>query len=172
MTEDEASMYLQATTTSVWAPIGQTPVVRVHPQREKINFYGTLNLNSGEEIITRAKTMNSETTAIHLQQILAAYPQQQILLFWDRAKWHGGDAVKQLLAENPRLEVMKYPTAAPELNPQEHVWKAARQHASHNHGKVKLSEVADRFEDYLRTNKFTYSFLEKFGLETIWAMSK
>lgn len=165
-------MYLQATTTSVWAPVGQTPVVRVHPQREKINFYGTLNLNSGKEIITRAETMNSETTAIHLKQILAAYPQRQILLFWDRAKWHGGDAVNQLLAENPRLEVMKYPAAAPELNPQEHVWKAARHHVSHNHDKAKLSEVADRFEHYLRTNKFTYSFLEKFSLETIWAMSK
>jgi len=165
-------MYLQATTTSVWAPVGQTPVVRVHPQREKINFYGTLNLNSGEEIISRAKTMNSEATAIHLKQILAAYPQQQILLFWDRAKWHGGDAVQQLLAENPRLEVMKYPTAAPELNPQEHVWKAARQHVSHNHDKANLAEVADRFEHYLRTNKFAYSFLEKFGLETIWARSK
>ncbi len=165
-------MYLQATTASVWAPIGQTPVVRVDPQREKVNFYGTLDLNSGEEIVTRAETMNSESTAIHLKQILDTYPQRQILLFWDRAKWHGGDAVKQLLAENPRLEVMKYPTAAPELNPQEHVWKAARLHVSHNHDQAKLKELADRFEEYLRTNKFTYSFLEKFGLETIWATSK
>jgi hypothetical protein len=40
-------MYLQATTTAVWAPKGQTPVVRVHPGREKVNFYGTLNLHTG-----------------------------------------------------------------------------------------------------------------------------
>jgi hypothetical protein len=42
-------MYLQATTTAVWAPQGQTPVVRLHPGREKVNFYGTLNLHTGQE---------------------------------------------------------------------------------------------------------------------------
>ena len=172
LTEDEASMYLQATTTSVWAPVGQTPIVRVHPQRDKVNFYGTLNLISGEEIITKAEKMNSEATAVHLKQILAAYPEKQILLFWDRAKWHGGQAVKQLLEDNPRLEIMKYPPASPDLNPQEHVWKSARLHASHNHDCSKLAELAARFEHFLRTNKFKYSFLEKFNVETICAMSK
>ena len=92
-------MYLQATTTSVWAPVGQTPIVRAHPQRDKVNFYGTLDLLSGAEIVTKAETMNSEATAVHLKQILAAYPDKQILLFWDRAKWHGGPAVAQVLAK-------------------------------------------------------------------------
>jgi len=165
-------MYLQATTTSVWAPIGQTPVVRVSPQRAKVNFYGTLDLVGGQEIVTQAEKMNSEATAVHLMQILAAYPEKQILLFWDRAKWHGGQAVKQLLEDNPRLEIMKYPPASPDLNPQEQVWKAARMHVSHNHDRSKLTVLADRFEHFLRTNKFNYSFLEKFGLETICAMSK
>lgn len=163
---------MQATTTSVWAPRGQTPVVKVSPQRDKVNFYGTLNLVSGEEIVTQADKMNSETTAVHLQQILATYPEQHILLFWDRATWHGGEAVKQILADNPRLEVMKYPPAAPDLNPQEHVWKATRNHVSHNHDQSALTGLAERFEHFLRTNKFNYSFLEKFGIETICATPK
>jgi transposase len=172
LSEDEASLYLQATTTAVWAPVGQTPIVRAHPQRDKVNFYGTLDLLSGAEIVTKAETMNSEATAMHLQQILAAYPDQQILLFWDRAKWHGGSAVARVLAENPRLEVMKYPPASPDLNPQEQVWKAARMHVSHNHDRSKLTVLADRFEHFLSTNKFNYSFLEKFNVETICAMYK
>jgi transposase len=172
LSEDEASMYLQATTTSVWAPVGQTPVVNVSPQRDKVNFYGTLDLVSGQEIVTQAEKMNSEATAVHLHKILANYPDKQILLFWDRATWHGGEAVRQVLVENPRLEVMKYPPAAPDLNPQEHVWKAARIHVSHNHDRSKLAELAQRFEHFLRTNKFNYSFLEKFGIKTICATSK
>ena len=172
LSEDEASLYLQATTSAVWAPIGQTPIVRAHPQRDKTNFYGTLNLSTGQEVVTRAETMNSEATALHLQQILATYPEQHILLFWDRATWHGGEAVKQLLADNPRLEIVKYPPASPDLNPQEHVWKAARTHISHNHDRSKLAELADRFEHFLRTNTFNYSFLEKFNLETICAICK
>ena len=147
-------------------------MVKVSPQRDKVNFYGTLDLVTGQEIVTQSEKMNSEATAVHLKQILAVYPNQQILLFWDRATWHGGDAVKQVLAENPRLEVMKYPPAAPDLNPQEHVWKAARVHVSHNHDQLKLAGLAKCFEYFLRTNKFNYSFLEKFGIETICAVSK
>lgn len=108
--------------------------------------------------------MYSEATAVHLIQILVAYPEKQILLFWDRAKWHGGQAVKQLLEDSPRLEIMKYPPASPDLNPQEHVLKTARLHASHNHDCSKLAELATRFERFLRTNKF--------NAEAICAMSK
>lgn len=172
LSEDEASLYLQATTTAVWAPVSRTPIVRAHPQRDKVSFYGTLDLLSGQEVVTTAETMNAEATAIHLQQILATYPDKQILLFWDRATWHGGEAVQEILADNPRLEVMKYPPAAPDLNPQEQVWKAARRHISHNHDRAKMAELADRFEHFLRTNKFNYSFLEKFNVQAICARYK
>ena len=40
LAEDEASLYLQATTAAVWAPRGNTPVVHAHPGRDKVNFYG------------------------------------------------------------------------------------------------------------------------------------
>lgn len=172
LSEDEASLYLQATTMAVWAPKGQTPIVRAQPQRDKVNFYGTLNLITGEEVVTRAEKLNSSATARHLEQVLVANPGKHILLFWDRATWHGGQAVKDVLAANPRLEVMKYPPAAPDLNPQEHVWKAARTHASHNHDRSRMDDLADGFEHFLRTNKFNYSFLEKFNPEAICAMSK
>lgn len=54
LVEDEASLYLQATTMATWAPRGQTPVVRSHPGREKVNFYGTLNPRTGDEIAMQA----------------------------------------------------------------------------------------------------------------------
>jgi hypothetical protein len=46
---------------------------------------GTLNLQTGQEIVTRSNTMNSDATAQHLQALLDAYPDQPILLLWDRA---------------------------------------------------------------------------------------
>jgi hypothetical protein len=67
LAEDEASLYLQATTMRVWAPIGQTPTVRIHTGRENTNFYGCLNLRTGTEISMQAETMNSTTTANYLQ---------------------------------------------------------------------------------------------------------
>jgi hypothetical protein len=38
LAEGEAILYLQPATMAVWAPQGQTPVVRAHPGHEKVNF--------------------------------------------------------------------------------------------------------------------------------------
>ncbi len=45
---DEASLYLQASLMRVWAPVGQTPVVRVAANRDNTHFYGALNLATGQ----------------------------------------------------------------------------------------------------------------------------
>jgi hypothetical protein len=163
LAQDEASMYLQATTTAVWAPRGQTPVVPVHPGREKVNFYGSLNLHTGQEVVMRAEVMNAAATAQHLQQILQAIPEVPILLLWDRGPWHFGPPIREVLGANPRLEVMHFPVAAPDLNPQEHVWKATRRAISHNHTIPRLPELADRFENHLNSTLFESSFLGHYG---------
>ncbi len=170
LTEDEASLYLQATTQKVWAVQGQTPHVRVDPSRTKTNFYGTLNLQSGEELVLRADKLNSETTAFYLQCILATYPDVPLLYFWDRAPWHRGPAIERVLQANPRLEIIAYPVASPELNPQEHVWKAARREVSHNHGHAQLDLLAAQFETYLSNTRFASAFLDTYGYNTIRAM--
>ena len=168
--EDEASLYLQATTTAVWAPRGQTPVVWAHPGRESVKFFGTLNLSSGEEIVMQAETMNAEASAQHLKQILNTWPETPILLLWDRAPWHSGQPIQEVLEANPRLEVMRLPVAAPDLNPQEHVWKAARRAVSHNHLSPRLPDLVQRFEQHLTSTTFESSFLDRYGFHSICSM--
>jgi len=123
-------------------------VVRQHPGRDNTHFYGALNLQTKEEIALRAPKMNAEVFALFLLKLLAAYPDQPILLLWDRAPWHRGKPIRQVLADHPRLQVLVFPTAAPDLNPQEHVWKEARSKVSHNHLETSLSVLADRFQTY------------------------
>lgn len=160
-------MYLQATTMNVWSPRGQTPVVRVDAGRSKAGIYGTLDLKTGEEIVTRSAVFNAEVSAQHLQQVLATFPERPILLFWDRAPWHRGEPIRRLLAANPRLEIMEYPVAAPELNPQEQVWKQTRRAISHNHITPRLPQLADDFENHLRSNTFESSFLDRYGYNLV-----
>ena len=167
LAEDEAWLYLQATTMYVWAARSQTPTLRVDPGRTKAGFYGTLNLQTGEEIISRTPEFNSTRSADHLQTILDTYPQRPILLFWDRATWHGGEPIRHLLEANPRLEIIKFPVGAPDLNPQEFVWKQTRRAISHNHLVPKLPDLADRFETHLNTNTFTSSFLVRYGYNVV-----
>ncbi len=170
LAEDEAGLYLQATTCYVWYPRGQTPIVRADPGRAMTHFYGTLNLHTGQEIAMRSDMMNAEVSAQHLEMLLETNPDVPIILFWDRAPWHRGKPIDKVLEENPRLEIIFFPTASPDLNPQEHVWKAVRKAVSHNHLEKRLPELADHFLNKLNSNAFKSSFLDKYGYNTICPM--
>jgi len=146
--------------------------VRAHPGREKISFYGALNLLTGQEIVMSSSVMNGETTTQHLQQILDSYPDVPIVLLWDHAPWHSGAPIRELLQAHPRLEIICFPVAAPDLNPQEHVWKAGRRAVSHNHLVQRLPDLADRFEQYLLSNTFPSSLLDDAVFQMICAISK
>jgi len=141
------------------------PVVRADPGRAKTNFYGSLNLQTGQEIATRSDLMNAEVPAQHLELILEAHPDVTILLFW-----HPGKPIDQVLEENSRLEIVFFPTASPDLNPQEHVWKAVRKEVSHTHLDVRLPELADRFLNQVMSTTFASSFLVKYGYSAIWPL--
>jgi transposase len=172
LAEDEASLYLQASLMRVWAPTGQTPVIKVDAGRANTHFYGALNLHTGEEVVFRSDLMNAAATALFLSLLLAAYPGVPILLLWDRATWHRGPQITRILQANPRLEILWFPPGSPELNPQEHVWKATREAVSHNHNRPKLPELAEAFETHLTDTRFPCPLLDKHGYHEICVMSK
>ncbi|RIK38568.1 MAG: IS630 family transposase [Chloroflexi bacterium] len=155
------SLYLQATLKAVWYFRGQTPIVKRHPGRELTHFYGALNLATGQEVVMRTPIMNADVSALFLQKLLLTYPDRPILLFWDKAPWHHGAALQRLLADHPRLEILYFPTAAPDLNPQEHVWKATREAVSHNHQMSKLDQLAHAVEAHLTSTTFPCSLLDQ-----------
>ena len=76
---DQMSLYFQATLTRVWAPIGETPQVRVASQRQYVNFYGALDVLSGHEIALSLPRQNSEMTVHFLKHILTCLPGRRIL---------------------------------------------------------------------------------------------
>ena len=170
LVEDEAGVYLQATTTAVWAAGGQTSIVRVDAGREKVNFYGILNLRTGQEVAMRAAVMNAETTGQYLERILDTIRDVGILILWDRATWHRGQPIQRVMEANPRLQLTYFPADSPDLNPQEHVWKATRRAVSHNHRILRMPELADRFEQHLKSTTFESSFLDRYGFNSICAM--
>lgn len=160
---DEMSLYLQATIKRVWYPVGQRPVVRVSPQRHCQHWYGALALHSGHEVALSVPSLDSQTTIHFLDHLLTVFPTQPILLFLDRATWHRGEAIPAFLARNPRLQLLYFPPACPQLNPQEHVWKAARQAVSHNHTFFNLATLRYAFALFLDSTLFHFHWLDKFA---------
>lgn len=157
---DEMSLYFQATVTRVWAPVGQTPIVAVHPQRDHVHFYGALNLKNGREIALSASETTSQLTANFLMILLMLFP-QPILLLLDRAPWHYG-AVSDLIDHTDRLSAIYFPTACPDLNPQEHVWQRARDVISHNHTYRHFPALIDDFVTYLNETWFSTNFMDTY----------
>jgi len=157
---DQMSLYFQATLTRVWSPVGHTPIVHVHPQRDHVHFYGALNLRDGREIALSAPETTSEMTANFLMLLLLLYP-QPILLLLDRAPWHYGD-VTALIEQTDRLQVVYFPPACPDLNPQEHVWERARDAISHNHTYRHFQPLVEDFETYLNETLFSTHFMDTF----------
>ena len=157
---DQMSLYFQATLTRVWAPVGQTPIVAVHPQRDHMHFYGALNLRDGREIAFSALETTSTLTTNFLMLLLMLYS-QPILLLLDRAPWHFGE-VTDLIEHTDRLQVLYFPPACPDLNPQEHVWEQARDAISHNHTFRQFQPLIERFEIYLNDTLFSTNFMDAY----------
>ncbi len=165
---DEAHVWAQSTAHAVWSPVGQTPTVSVSPQRDRVVFYGALNLRTGEEHAIMTDKMNQKTTVTFLEYLLALYPQRRVLLIVDRASWHLGQPVKTLLAQQPRLELHYLPTACPELNPQEHVWSAVRRAVT---TASSFPQLVDRFLATLRQTRFRPILFEHFAPPILSALN-
>jgi len=159
---DEMSLYFQATTTRLWSPVGQTPIVRLAPQRDHMHFYGALNVRNGHQFALPCAQMSSEITADFLRDLFGCYPTQPILLLCDRASWHKGEAVHSLLAQHPRVETIFFPPACPDLNPQEHVWSLAREAVSHNHTLSDFPSLILAFLRFLSSQPFPFDWLERY----------
>ena len=107
--------------------------------------------------------MTSAGTAAFLDDLFACYPGQPILLLWDRASWHKGSPVMDVLAAHPTVQTVYFPPASPDLNSQEHAWSLARAHVSHNHTLPDLPTLRDAFLRYLGKTTFHFAWLEQYA---------
>jgi hypothetical protein len=58
--------------------------------------------------------------------------------------------------------MLYFPVACPDLNPQEHVWKQARDVISHNHTCLTFGQLRLAFHDYLENTCFKFEWIEKY----------
>ena len=151
-----------------------TPVIRVNRSRDanhKISVFGALSITRGKVIMLFCDWLNSETSLQFLEQVkgyrdrllknarnLKSLP---VLLLWDNASFHKSKEVKQWLEQNPGVvELMNFPTYCPELNPQEHVWKAMKKRlASLKTHSMQFSEVITEAKKFLQKEIFHYKIL-------------
>ena len=73
--------------------------------------------------------------AAHLGDIARAYPgsgSPTVVITIDKAPWHRGAVVDQVLATYPHLQWYRLPSYSPQLNVLERFWRVLRCRATHN----------------------------------------
>jgi transposase len=130
--EDEVHFQRHASLIRMWSLQGQQPCVRSASTREKIGFFGALNLKTGRLLTQPADTFNAQTFGDFVKYLFR-HTKGKIYLILDNAGWHKARALKDFFATHEkRLVRIFLPPYSPELNPIERVWRITRRQVTHN----------------------------------------
>ncbi len=160
LAEDEMSLSSQTTTQKVWLPEGEQTEITISKKRETRSLYGFLNIKTGTCHACKTAWQNMFITVEQLQKIRKIYRSKHLLILWDGAGWHKGSEVQKWIEADKNTEVCYFPAAAPDENPQEHVWKAGRAAVTHNQFIPKIDTAADSLVSFINSHRYPYILLE------------
>jgi len=130
--EDEVHFQRHTSLIRMWAPRGQQPHVLSASTRQKVGFFGALNLKTGCLLTKEASTFNAETFGDFLHYLLQ-HTEGKIHLILDNVSWHKARDLRDFFIQNQdRLVRVFLPPYSPELNPIERVWRITRRQVTHN----------------------------------------
>jgi transposase len=157
--EDEMVLRSVTTFQKIWLLEGDYPLIEISNTRKNKSLYGFLNIKTGKQNVFSCEYQNMFITRKILYKINKIYEGKKILLLWDNPGWHRGSMVTNYTNKVKNIEILNFPPYCPDLNPQEHVWKAGRKNISHNEYIENIEKMTRKFVLYLNSNLFKYSLL-------------
>lgn len=114
--------------THTWAPRGQTPVVLEQAGREHLSLIAAIAPNGRMYVAGQDQAFTGDDIVWFLAKLCGRYRKRDLLIIWDGASIHKGEAVKAFLRRRPgRVHLERLPGYSPELNPTELVWNQLKQ---------------------------------------------
>jgi transposase len=121
---DEAGFYLLPAVVRTYAPVGQTPILRTPYSYDHVAVISGITATG--RLFTQAyeQAIRGRQVVAFLKHLLRHIP-GKLLVMWDGASIHRCHAVKDFLAHGgaERLHLERLPGYAPELNPDEGIWR-------------------------------------------------
>lgn len=155
---DEVKVQEETETRKGWLRTGEKTVIKIKRNGKKQSYTGFLNLATGKCTVEELAWQNTATTIPALQNLLAANPNKKVVVIWDNASWHRSQALKDELGPGNSLEnlyLIQLPPYAPDHNPIEHVWNAAKGESA-NILQRKFADTKARFVSYITESTFQY----------------
>ena len=132
---DEAHFRADGDLRGKWVLKGQAALVDSLCPRwgEKASYYSAVCLETGEiEVMELEGNSTAQTSTSFLQQLRAKHA-GPLIVIWDNAPAHGGEALRQYLrTPNLQLRLVRLPGYSPEFNADEAIWDWAREEVTAN----------------------------------------
>lgn len=160
--EDEACVRLTPTVGTTWAPIGQTPIIRVTGKRASVCVMSAVQ--EGGRLFFKIPTgkVNSEVFIDFLNSLCREYPKRMIFVIADQASSHTAKKVKAFVKKHPRLRLFYLPPYSPDFNPDEEAWNHLKNNELKAHQKSDKSGLRRATLHSLRRMKRRPSLIRSF----------
>lgn len=150
---DESGFLLIPPVRKTWSPRGQTPIhshwfrhdkvsaisaISVSPRRSRLHLYCRLY----------EQNIHREDVEAFLRDLLR-HLRGHLFVLLDNAQIHKGGPISKLLQRFPRLHLVPFPPYAPELNPDEGIWRHLK-HSFANTRPDTAGDLMDMLSDGLR----------------------
>jgi transposase len=127
---DESGFLLIPNVVKTWAPRGHTPIHRHRQKRDKISVISGISVSPKQQRLglyyhLYYDNIGQEEVCVFLRQLLR-HLRGPVIALLDNSSTHGGEPLRKLLQQHPRLRIEHFPSYAPELNPDEGVWSLAK----------------------------------------------
>jgi transposase len=128
---DESGFLLIPSVYKTWAPRGRTPLLYHRQRRDRISVISGISVSPRRRRLglyyrLHAKNIQHPEVCDFVRHLLR-HLRGPVVLLWDGSPIHKGEAIRCLCRRFPRLHLYAFPGYAPELNPDEGVWKLAKQ---------------------------------------------
>jgi transposase len=139
--------------------VGKTPLVRHFDRRDRISAISGLSVSPRRRRLNlffqlhdhNIRQLEVRDFLRHLLRHLRGH----VFVLWDGGAPHRGRLVRQLCSRSKRLHLVRLPAYAPEFNPDEGIWKLAKQRLAngspHDRDELRIS-LLDALQA-IRTNR-------------------
>jgi transposase len=121
---DQSGFYLLPSVVRTYALIGQTPVLHEQLSRDHLSAMSGITLEGKLMMMEQDRAFKGPDVVRFLKHALRQIP-GKLLIIWDGSPIHRSRVVEEFLAAGAaaRVQLEKLPGYAPELNPDEGIWK-------------------------------------------------
>ena len=130
---------------------GERKLIPAPGSPQYLHVFGAYNWHTGRVSYRTAAHKNSDSFVVFLEQLLAEYPRQKLILVMDNASYHHSKTTRAALSlYEDRLLVIWLPTYSPFLNPIERFWLHFKQLAVANRLHRSLKALQDSVDEVMQ----------------------